>query len=186
MTEPPPPKFQRFERVLVFDKPHHYPELIGRSGTVLWRDTIGIDRPHLKGNRWMYLTFFAAENTYRTLLESDLQSEGNFDLESAHLGTQPEFSFDLIMNDDMPFVEGTYRLPGRFWEVMIFKKRDMPALQHRPNRPPDEWRSGITGIIIDVPRHDKLDRQYVRNALVIAFGCCDWVEVSGPDSMILR
>jgi hypothetical protein len=134
----------------------------------------------------MYLVDFADENAYRTLLESDLLSEGGFEGESAHLGTRPEFSSDIIMDEDNQYVEGTYRLPGRFWEVLIVRKVDVPALQHRPNQPPIEWESGITGIIIDVPREDKLNREYVRNALTIAFGYTDWVEVRGPDSMVLR
>jgi len=190
MREPPPqPKFQRFERVCVIQEPHHHPELLGKSGTILWRDEIQarlLQRPHLRGNWWMYLVSFAADGAYRTLLESTLQSENAFDQESAHLGTRPEFSFDIIMNDDMQYVEGTYRLPGRFWEVLVIKKEDVPALQHRLNQPPVEWSSGITGIVIDVPRAAKLNREYVRAALAITFGYTDWVEVSGPDSMVLR
>src|SRR5262245_58202019 len=117
--EPPAPKFQRFERVRVVGEPHHDPELCGRSGTVLWRDAIQsrlLDRPHLRGSRWMYLVHFVADDAYRTLLEVDLQSEGTFDSESAHLGARSELSFDLVMDEDMSFVEGTYRLPGQFWE----------------------------------------------------------------------
>jgi hypothetical protein len=189
MSDQPPPKFQRFERVCVSNEPHHYPELLGKWGTILWRDAISarlIDRPHLRGSRWMYLVYFGEENVYRTLLESDIQSEGGFEAESAHLGTRPEFSFDIIMDEDKQYVEGTYRLPGKFWEVLIVRKADVPALQHRPSRPPIEWASGITGVIIDVPREDKLNREYVRNALASVFGYTDWVEVAGPDSMILR
>ena len=31
-----------------------------------------------------------------------------------------QISFDLVMEDSMSFVEGTYRLPGRDWQVFIF------------------------------------------------------------------
>ncbi|VTS02106.1 unnamed protein product [Gemmata massiliana] len=180
------PKFRRFERVLVVDEPAHYPELLGKSGTVLWRDAIPVHRQHLAVNKWLYLVHFAAENVYRTLLESTLRSEESFEAETTHLGKRPEFSFDVIADDDMSFVEGTYRLPGRFWEVMIFLKANVPALFHRPNQPPLEWPSGITGAIFHVPDRDKLNREYVRNALVTAFTYSDWVEVAGPDSMVLR
>lgn len=187
--EPPDPKFQRFERVRVIGTPHHYPELHGKFGTILWRDAISARvaaRPHLGGNWWMYLVYFAVENVYRTLLESELQSEGAFDPESAHFGTRPEFSFDIIMDDDKEYVEGTYRLPGKFWEVMVLRKANVPTLRHRPSEPPIEWESGITGTIFDVPRDERLNRQYVIQALAAAFGIGGWVEVSGPDSMILR
>ena len=34
--------------------------------------------------------------------------------------TAAQISFDLVMGEAMSFVEGTYRLPGRAWEVFIF------------------------------------------------------------------
>jgi hypothetical protein len=37
-----------------------------------------------------------------------------------------EISYDLVMNDDMEFVEGTYRLPNEDWQVLIVSKRDVP------------------------------------------------------------
>ena len=86
----------------------------------------------------------------------------------------------------MNYVEGTYRLPGRFWEVMVLRKADVPALRHRPSEPPIEWSSGITGTIFDVPRAAVLNRQYIQEALAVAFGTDGWVEVQGPDSMVLR
>jgi hypothetical protein len=183
--ESPAPKFHRFERVRVVGEPHHYPELLGRSGTVLWRDAICarlLQRPHLRGNRWEYLVYFVGENEYRRLLESDLQSEGTFDLEEPHLGTRPEVSFDVVVDDDMDWVDGTYRLPNRFWEVMIFGKQDVSEAGHQRT----EWPSGITGVVFVVPRGDRLNRQYVQQSLAAAFGIDGWVEVRGPDSMVLR
>ena len=175
---------QRFERVRVVGELLHSPELRDRTGTVLWCDRV---RPGASPTtRALYLVVFAPENAYRTLFESSLRPEGGFDTESAHLGTGPEFSFDIVMSDDMNYIEGTYRLPGRFWEVMIFRKDDVPALRHRPNQPPFEWPSGVTGTVFLVPRAAKLDREYVRSALGAAFGVGEWVEVAGPDSMVLR
>ncbi len=182
----PAPKFRRFERVLVVGEPQHYPELRGRSGTILWCDDYWVRQSPVRKRGWLYLVFFAPETAYRSLFESDLQSEGTFEPESAHLALRPEFSFDIIMEDDMNYVEGTYRLPGRFWEVMIFRRSDVPQLQHRPNQPPVEWSSGITGTVFDVPRGENLNREYVRKALRVAFGHEDWVEIRGPDSMVLR
>ncbi len=180
--EPPVPKFQRFERVLVVGEPYHFPGLRGRVGTVLWRD---VDWPYQNPtdpHRWLYLVYFEPERWYRSVREGHLQSEGAFDSEAAHLGTWPEFSFDVIMEDNMTWVEGTYRLPGRFWEVMIFGKADTPELSHRL----EEWRSGIKGTSFKVPDTEQLNRDYVRWALTHAFGYTEWFEVAGPDSMVLR
>src|SRR5262245_18031645 len=146
--EPPDPMFQRFERVRVVGEPYHYPELRGRTGTILWLNCNWVSRalPGMSAAAgWLYLVSFSPENAYRSLFESFLQSEGGVEPESAHLGTRPEFSFDIIMDDDKEYVEGTYRLPGRFWEVMVFKKEDVSTIRHRPNQPPIEWSSGITG-----------------------------------------
>src|SRR5262245_14238193 len=145
--ELPAAKFERFERVRVVSEPRHSPELRGRVGTILWRESysLKVARPHMPSSSgWLYLIFFVPENAYRTLFEQELQSEGAFDPETAHRGTSPEFSFDIIMEEDMTWVEGTYRLPGRFWEVMIFRKRDVAELRLRLDQ---QWPSGITGTV---------------------------------------
>jgi hypothetical protein len=42
-----------------------------------------------------------------------------------------EISYDLVMDDDMGFVKGTYRLPGGDWQVFIVLafQRDVPEPQ---------------------------------------------------------
>ena len=40
-----------------------------------------------------------------------------------------EICFDLVMEKEMSFVEGTYRLPGRGWEVFIFSRYDGTRLE---------------------------------------------------------
>jgi len=42
-----------------------------------------------------------------------------------------EISYDLVMDSDMEFVEGTYRLPGEDWQVVIVSRHDVkePALE---------------------------------------------------------
>jgi hypothetical protein len=183
MTEEPPvPKFRRFERVLVTGEPRHYPELRGRFGTILWRDPDWIRKPPPWASGWLYLVFFTPANVYRTLFESELQSEGTFDPEVAHLGIRSEFSSDIILEEDMTWIEGIYRLPGHFWEVMVFGKKDVTELRFQMGK----TCSGTPGIWFDVPNHTRLDREYVRKALEAAFGHTDWAEVSGPDSMVLR
>jgi hypothetical protein len=180
------PKFERFERVVVTGEPRHAPELRGQHGTVIWRDPYCVQRDPTQPDRWLYVIYFAARNRYQSIFQSDLESEGSFDSVAAHLGQRPEVSFDIVLEDDNGYIEGTYRLPGEFWQVLIMRKADVPRLRHRPSQPPVEWASGITGVVFDVPRAAKLDREYVFLAMTEAFGWREWVEVAGPDSMRLR
>jgi hypothetical protein len=188
----PPAKFERFERVVFTGEPRHAPELHGKHGTVLWRDPYWVRSPREtvarlpRPDRWLYLVYFPVDQRYQTLFQADLQSEGTFDLESAHLGSRPEISFDTVLEGDEDYIEGTYRLPGKFWQVMVWRKADFLDLRFRPNQPPLEWESGITGVVFDVPRTAKLNRPYIFWAMTEAFGYRDWVEVAGPDSMVLR
>jgi hypothetical protein len=38
-----------------------------------------------------------------------------------------EISYDLVMDDDMWFVDGTKRLPGRDWQVVIVRASRRPG-----------------------------------------------------------
>jgi hypothetical protein len=93
-----------------------------------------------------------------------------------------EISYDLIMDDDMSFVEGTYRLPGGDWQVVIVSRRDVAEPQIVPQR----WESGVSGVVVRFPRTGRLNRETVERLLSAALGVSEWVEVRGPDSMRLR
>jgi hypothetical protein len=93
-----------------------------------------------------------------------------------------EISYDLVMHDDMAFVEGTYRLPGGDWQVFIFGRGDVSD----PEVTPQRWRSGVTGLFIRFPHSAALNRAVVEHILSGALGVTEWVEISGPDSMQLR
>lgn len=190
-NEPPSPRFERFEIVSVLGTPHNAPELSGGTATVLWRDPQWVTRipPGMRSpGGWRYLLYFAELSLYQSLFETQLLSEGRFDSEAKHLGVRAEFSLDTILeeNEAAKWVEGTYRLPGCFWEVMVFRKSDVAELQFRVSEPPLEWPSGITGVIFDVPRRASLNRTLIKRGLEMAFEQSGWCEVSGPDSMVLR
>jgi hypothetical protein len=93
-----------------------------------------------------------------------------------------EISYDLVMDDDMSFVEGTYRLPGRGWQVFIFSRYDVSEPQVKPST----WDSGVTGVFVPFPRSGRLDRAAVEGTLSAALGVREWVVVRGPDSLQLR
>jgi hypothetical protein len=178
MAVPPPPRFRRFERVRQLALP-------GEIGVIVWLDFSHHDKT---GCGWICVVFLPAHDRYITLNESDLETTGEFDSECSYLGQVPEVSFDLVMEDDMSFVEGTFRLPGEFWRVFVFGKWDGAALQCKrqiwPNKNP--WRESIDGLAFSAPKNANLNRAYVLAALSEALNIRDWTEVRGPDSISLR
>jgi hypothetical protein len=95
---------------------------------------------------------------------------------------QPEISYDLIMEPDMDFVEGTYRLSGGDWQVFIFSRSDVTEPQCRPSR----WHSGIRGVVVKYPQTAVLNQASVEQVLSSALNVQGWLHVRGPDSMQLR
>lgn len=93
-----------------------------------------------------------------------------------------EISYDLVMDEDMNFVEGTFRLPGGEWQVVVVSKRPVPSLETNLTT----WDSGVTGLVVTFPLDWKLDRAAVETLLSQVFGVGGWDEVRGPDSIWLR
>jgi hypothetical protein len=95
-----------------------------------------------------------------------------------------EISFDLVMEDDMDFVEGTYRLLGGDWQVVIFSRR--PSVEKLEISTKGHWASGVTGVSVRFPKAEKLNKAAVMRILSEELGMTEWQEVHGPDSMQLR
>jgi hypothetical protein len=95
-----------------------------------------------------------------------------------------EISYNLVMDDDMAFVEGAYRLPGGDWQVFIVSAfdRDVPEPQVVLQR----WESGVSGVFIRMPRAERINAAAVERVLSAALDVTGWVRVRGPDSMQLR
>jgi hypothetical protein len=94
-----------------------------------------------------------------------------------------EITYDLVMEEDMAFVEGCYRLPASEWRVFIFStKRSADAVTWQFGK----WESGVEGMVFHVPPGEKLNKDRVKAWLSQALGVGNWVEVSGPDSIVLR
>ena len=91
-------------------------------------------------------------------------------------------SYDLIMEDDMSFVEGCYRLPYRDWEVFIISKNDRGEFGYKFT----QWNSGVTGVFIQVPREIRIDAKRTEQMLSKILHVDRWVVVRGPDSIVLR
>jgi hypothetical protein len=184
----PPPRFQRLERVSIRGERPQSKQYEGERGVVVWLDSFYARMQPEHPDRWMYVVHLPDRGCWPTFLQADLESSGEFDPETAHLGKQPEISFDTLLEEENVYVEGSYRLPGRFWQVVVFRKGNVPEVQHEPSRweKPTPWEQEITGIVITVPQEAKVDRGYLLRVISQATGYDGWVEVSGPDSMILR
>ncbi|MDP6445997.1 MAG: hypothetical protein QGG36_23370 [Pirellulaceae bacterium] len=181
----PAPKFELYERVVIKSKERGFH---GERGTVVCIESSAIRKDPAQPDRWAYVVHLPTHVVWRTFLQSDLESEGVFDPESVHRGERPEVSFDLVMKDDNDWMEGTYRLRGELWKVVIFRKDDVPELQLQPTtwKKPTKWEREVPGIVIRFPRKARVGRDDLLAAMSQAFGCSDWTEVDGPDSMMLR
>src|SRR5437762_2065773 len=93
-----------------------------------------------------------------------------------------EISYDLVMDDNMPFVEGTFRLQDGIWQVIIVSKGDVLTPQIKFT----EWDSGVTGIFIRFPQHKPLNAIQTEALLSSIFDVKSWIKVQGPNSMVLR
>jgi hypothetical protein len=96
-----------------------------------------------------------------------------------------EISFDLAVHEDMPFVEGAFRVPGGAWEVFIVERWQRPPVKRlEVNR--TRWDSGVEGFFIRLPETRKLNKAVVLEVLSETLGVRHWNEVRGPDSLRLR
>lgn len=95
---------------------------------------------------------------------------------------QGEISYDLVMEDDMSFVEGSYRVAKGDWQVFILRKDSI----ERTVITIGGWPSGVTGVFVRVPRFVRLNKHSVEHLLSDKLGVDNWLEVRGPDSMRLR
>jgi hypothetical protein len=173
--------FRRFEMVLIANR-RMGDQFAGQKGTVIWRDRPSFDRRAGKWKEWGYCVWLPGIGRYGSYLESDLTPTGEFDTEQAHLGTQHEISFDIVMRDDMGIVEGSYRLPGHLWQIFLFTKTDVPEIEHDFVT----WQSGITGVEFIIPNRITLNQNFIIGAISELFGATSWVVVPGPDSLILK
>jgi hypothetical protein len=96
-----------------------------------------------------------------------------------------EITFDLVMDDDMPFVEGCYRLDNGAWHVFIFRKT-RGGMEKVAVMKDLVWPSGVTGLNVIVRDETILNKQFVLQTLSKELGVTGWHEVQGPDSMNLR
>lgn len=95
-----------------------------------------------------------------------------------------EISYDLVLEDDMQFLEGAYRLLGNDWQVFIVLGfyREVQGVEIVPQ----QWQSGVTGLLLKIPMAERINAATVERLLSKRLGVSEWARVRGPDSMQLR
>ncbi len=183
-----PPKFGHFERVIIKGDGPSCNDYQGAKGTVIWIDSSAARRNPTHPDQWLYVVYLPTHAVWKTVFQSDLESEGAFDKEATHFGHRAEISFDLVMERDNDWMEGSYRLPGECWKIVIFQKDDVPDVRWEPSKwqRPTKWEREITGVVVRFPRTAKMGREDFLRVMSQAFGYTEWVRVHGPDSMSLR
>jgi hypothetical protein len=101
---------------------------------------------------------------------------------SDHRRPSGEISYDLVVEDDMAFVEGCYQIGGCDWQVFIISKRPIEG----PSWKSCAWESGVWGIVMQVPEGMMLNAESAERLLSDILGVGVWTRVQGPDSMQLR
>jgi hypothetical protein len=101
---------------------------------------------------------------------------------SDHRHPDAEISYDLVMTEDMEFVEGSYRIEGCEWCVVILSKHSIDT----PSWKGGMWEGGVSGIVVRVPIGMRLNTASVESLLSDILGVGSWDRVQGPDSMQLR
>lgn len=97
---------------------------------------------------------------------------------------KPELSFDLVMEEDMPFAEGSYRLNDGPWKVFIFSKStEIDTVKIDGSF---VWQSGAKGHIITLPISAQINKLTIANILSNILQVESFIEVNGPDSIELR
>lgn len=136
------PKLARYERVVI--RPNHANHVVlvngavetncprcnqfrGLEVTVIWQDYFDSPRQPSRST-WEYIVHVDSLSCYSTFCETDLFSLNSFEAWQKFLGTTPEYSLDVVCGDDNSFLEGSFRLPGEFWKVLICTKSDIAAV----------------------------------------------------------
>ena len=171
---------RRFEKVIVVGE-RMGREFAGLQGMIVWVDEWMRGRGIGPG----YVVHLPQLDRYSSFSACDLRTTHEIDPagEESHQGRRFEISFDTKLGDgDSCTIEGSFRVPGSFWNVFVFIKGEFGELRHEIG----PWRSGIHGAEFSVPRSVILDREYVIGAMSEVFGTRDWAEVRGPDSLALK
>lgn len=179
------PRFRQFEEVLVtmsaINRGREIEDRLSDNdqlAVVVWCDESHIER-------LIYVVHIPALNCYLSVGESDLVSTGVIHDAAEYTGKGFEISFDLLLDaadDVVQCMEGCLRTPGTFWQAFFIWHLDVPSTKIRRGFA----RSGIEMIVCDVPETTPITKAFILETLGQTVGTSQWVEVNGPDSLMLK
>lgn len=100
-----------------------------------------------------------------------------------------EVTFDIVVPEEgVRYAEGCYRIDGGHWHVYYVTNRHngAPWTGEPAIRSDAIFQSGISGVDGLVPADWILNKMTIKKILAEALGVGAWIEVSGPDSLILK
>lgn len=100
-----------------------------------------------------------------------------------------EVTFDIVVSEEgVRHAEGCYRIHGGNWHVYYLANwHDGASWTGDPTiRSAATFQSGISGVSGIVPADWILNRTTIKKILAEAVGVDGWIEVSGPNSLILK
>jgi hypothetical protein len=187
-----PPKFRRFERVVVGasgsmwpgagPSPRNRERLVGRPGSVVFEAQVDLQGVTLQA----YTVYFDDLELYLRCFETELMSLDRFDDPARFAGERFEIGYDTADGEDdcQHPIEGTLRVPGSFWQCFVFdhlrrsgadRPRCTSGIEHEI-----AWNQVL--VPPSMPRTRALAERYLGEML----GTSSWVRVTAPDSFLLR
>jgi hypothetical protein len=162
------------EQVVVKNSVEALPELQNIVGVVVFVD-----------NEYeMSVVYYTALNKYYSIALKDIESEGGHAKATEIQGSQHELSSDIEIDSDLSFFEGMYRAPGEHWGILIARKS---STQKNIESSKYRWRkTGVNTIEVVYPEFEKINLTSLSRQLSSYYPNSQWVEVSGPDSMLFR
>jgi hypothetical protein len=100
-----------------------------------------------------------------------------------------EITFDIVVPEEgVGFVEGCYRTNDENWHVYFLTNRSNGASSIRAPIIKSQaiFQSGIRGVSGVVPAGWILNKEAIKKTLADAVDVDGWIEVSGPDSLMLK
>ncbi|MCY1054623.1 hypothetical protein [Nannocystis sp. SCPEA4] len=181
--EPGPPAFAVHGRVKIVTDAPWQEDVNELEGVVFWREPMQDHVAAAETQRWKYIVYLPAKNSYRTVIERHLAAlEGSVE-PSYFFAERAEISYDVVVDDDSQIVEGCVRLPGETWRTFHASKEDNLA---EPRFWTFDWENGIRGMALEMPASTTMNKAALQQAFASFLGVEQIVEAPGPDSMMMR
>jgi len=100
-----------------------------------------------------------------------------------------EVTFDIVVPEEgVAHAEGCYRTNGGNWHVYYLTNchSGTPQISEPTIRSNATFQSGLSGVSGIVPADWILNKKTIKKLLAEAIGVDGWIEVMGPDSLILK